>query len=245
MRDEDQKIMELVNDPVSKLLGGLKRVEAPGDFDFRVKARIASGRPVDRNKSWLPAAVRFAVPLGLLLLIGAFFGYKALYPPSNIAFAPVVEKQPADVALVAEAPPKEIVSVPADQIIAKSLETEPAGSVTKITSRQNEKRIVSSEPSSRPPGAGSVVRSVGISKTLNMTAKDVLSFIGIEDDASWKVGSVKQNSMADRSGLKAGDVVEAINDQNLVDKSTFGSKFRSKSLRVNRDGKSIQIDLKP
>ena len=95
---EKQEIVE--NDPVSQLLGSLKRVEAPGDFDFRVKARIAAGRPVDRNKSWLPAVARFAVPLGLLLLIGGFFGYNALYSPKNIAVVPVVEKQPADVAIV-------------------------------------------------------------------------------------------------------------------------------------------------
>ena len=51
--------------------------------------------------------------------------------------------------------------------------------------------------------------------------------------------------MAERSGLKAGDVVEAINDQNLTKRSTFDSKLKGKSLRVSRDGKSMQIELKP
>ena len=74
MSNEEQKNFDLENDPVRSLLGGLKRVEAPGDFDFRVKARIASGRPAGRPSSWLPALAKLSVPLAVLLLIGGFFG---------------------------------------------------------------------------------------------------------------------------------------------------------------------------
>ena len=115
MRNEDQEI----NEQVSKLLGGLKRIEAPGDFDFRVKARIAAGRPVDRNVSLLPNWVRFAVPLGLLLLIGGYFGFKAIYSPDKLAVAPIAEVQKIDVAPVVQVPTSEVDEPPAKTLIAK------------------------------------------------------------------------------------------------------------------------------
>ena len=78
MRNEDQKSMEFENERVSNLLGSLTRVEAPGDFDFHVRSRIAKGRPVDRKAVLLPGWVRFAVPLVLLLFVGGYFGFRAI-----------------------------------------------------------------------------------------------------------------------------------------------------------------------
>ncbi len=38
------------NDEIHRLLGTLKRVEAPKDFDFHVRARIAKSRPVEERR---------------------------------------------------------------------------------------------------------------------------------------------------------------------------------------------------
>ncbi|MBK6749969.1 MAG: hypothetical protein IPG67_08165 [Acidobacteria bacterium] len=65
---------------VAGLLGSLPRVEPPNDFDFRVKARIAAGRPT--RAVWFPTAARVAVPLGLVLSVGGYFGYRAVYQPT-------------------------------------------------------------------------------------------------------------------------------------------------------------------
>ncbi len=254
MKDK-QEIVE--NDPVSKLLGSLKRVQAPGDFDFRVKSRIASGRPVDRNASWLPNLVRLALPLGLLVMIGGYFGYNALYSAGNIAVAPVAVVQ--DVVPIPEIKSTEPAIQPANEIVAKQVESKPVDADNKSTLRPNEKRIVSSVPSNRKPGGGSVDIASGISNPLRpkgfetnrkilpatVSAREVLSFVGVEVDSSWKVGSVLPNSMAERSGLKTGDVIEAINNENVADKTAFGNKSIGKTIRVRRDDKSVQIDLKP
>src|SRR5580765_4061428 len=80
--ENEEKIYE--NEPVSKLLGGLKRVEAPNNFDFRVKARIADGKPADRATSWLPATIRYAMPLALLLVVGGYFAFNAYYSKKNV-----------------------------------------------------------------------------------------------------------------------------------------------------------------
>src|SRR5688572_29519198 len=77
---------------ISKMLGGLKRVEAPGDFDLRVRGRIAAGKPADKS-SWLPVPVRLAVPLGLLLLVGGYFAFNSFYWTGNVS-VPVAEVQP-------------------------------------------------------------------------------------------------------------------------------------------------------
>lgn len=246
MSNEEKKIAQLENDPVRKLLSGLKRVEAPGDFDFRVKARIVSGRPMDRDNSWLPASVRLAVPLGLLLLVGGYFGLHAIYSPNNLGVSPVVGIQ--DTVPATDVKSTEPVAPPVREIIAKSVESKPADTDNDINARSSEKKIVLSGPSNRKPGGGSYDVARRISKTLRpkgVTAKDVLTFIGVEADALWKVGLVKQNSMADRSGLRTGDVIEAINDQTLTEKTVFGNRSSGKTVRVRRDNKSIQIDLKP
>ena len=263
MSNEEQKNFEIENDPVRSLLGGLKRVEAPGDFDFRVKARIASGRPADRSASWLPALAKLSVPLAVLLLIGGFFGYNALYPTNNVAVAPVVETQ--SVLPVPDRKPVEPVAAPSNEVVAKVNETKPAVTDEIIAAKPTEKRIVPAVPSNRQPGGGSVDRASRISTSITpkdpdpngtnlpkdmnrsagVSARDVLSRIGVGVDPSGKVGSVKANSVADRSGLKAGDVVEAIDGQGLTQTTTLENKSTVKSVRVRRGGTTVQIDLKP
>ena len=50
------------NENVSRLLSAMKRIEAPNDFDFKVRSRIAAGRPAARPAFGIPAAIRYAVP---------------------------------------------------------------------------------------------------------------------------------------------------------------------------------------
>lgn len=82
------------------------------------------------------------------------------------------------------------------------------------------------KPERKQDGGGSVDMSSTISKPL--------SAIGAETTQSgkaWTVGEVKQNSVADRSGVKSGDVVIKI--------------VPGKFVRVRRDGKIVEIPLKP
>ena len=263
--NEQQKIEE--NNAIRNLLSGLKRVEAPGDFDFRVKARIARGRPVERRGSLLPVSVRIAAPMVILLGVGGYLGLDALYAPNNLAVAPVGEiESPASLPAAIQ-PVIFSTPFPATETLAVQVDKKPADFEIKNAVRPNEKRIVSSAPSGRNPGGGSYVEArrtprqifprgldpnskIEVSpkdfdKDASVSARDVLTLMGIEADATFKIGSVKRNSVAERSGLKAGDVVEAVNDQTLTDKTTFGNKFSGKSVRVRRDGKSTQIELKP
>jgi hypothetical protein len=56
---------------ISQVLSTLKRVEAPKNFDFHLKARIANARPADYQKTSLFPILKYAMPLGLFLAVGA------------------------------------------------------------------------------------------------------------------------------------------------------------------------------
>src|SRR5687767_1201524 len=102
MESQNLKIEESADEQqISKMLGGLKRVEAPGDFDLHVRGRIAAGKPADKS-SWLPVPVRLAVPLVLVLLVGGYFAFNALYSP---AVPTTDQARSADIAPVPAAPP--------------------------------------------------------------------------------------------------------------------------------------------
>lgn len=260
MKNEDRKIIEVEKDPVTNLLGSLSRVEAPGDFDFRVKARIAQGRPAERKASLLPGWVGYAVPLTVLLVVGGYFGVRSLDTANTPASQPVAAIVPASNVEPALQASTQAVEPSANTILTAQRDEKLPESITRPKATLPERFIASTGSSRKNPGGGSYDATRRISPTITvrkpkdvivlrrMPAKEMLLEIGVDaaySNSSWKIGEVKPNSKAERSGLKSGDVVEAVNNQNLTEKSLFGSPFSSKSVRVLRDGKSMQIDLKP
>jgi hypothetical protein len=61
------------NREVTELLAALPRVEAPANFDFGVKARIAAGG--SKGRSALFPFLKVTVPVAILLLIGTLCFY--------------------------------------------------------------------------------------------------------------------------------------------------------------------------
>ena len=231
-------------EPVRELLGSLKRVEAPANFDFGVKARIAAGKPAEKRGFHIPVLVGYAMPLVLLLLVGAYFGFNAFYSTKD-ANVPVVAVAPTTAAPQLPPPSIEVVPVPAPEQIAavKKPEAITAPGVLSV-----KKPVV--VPVTRPDGGsfdeGSSVPRKIYRNTL-IPAKDVLTLLGAKGafgENGWKVDAATTNSLAERSGVKAGDVIEAINDQTVTEKTTLKSRSGIKSVRVRRDGKSLEIVLK-
>ena len=79
-------------------------------------------------------------------------------------------------------------------------------------------------------------------------AREILNMIGAEtepDGKKLKVKSVKENSLAARSGVRAGDIIEAIDGRRL-DRENPSPEFKGgKRLTVTREGKVLEIELKP
>src|SRR5688500_8255674 len=66
------EVLSLDEQRIVQLLSGLDRVSTPNDFNFRVKARIASGATATQ-RTWMPGALKIAFPVLLLTVISGFF----------------------------------------------------------------------------------------------------------------------------------------------------------------------------
>ncbi len=269
MGNENPKIQDSEFEPVSRLLGELKRVEAPNDFDFRVRARIAEGKPAERSATWLPTSVRFAVPLALLLVVGFYFTFNGVYSPTNVEIPVVADVEPTGVVPLTDSRPDEVVS-PSNELAADKVDARPPESGNALISKEPQRKSTSPAANSVRPGGGSldaaltkgrqiyprglnpngriIVKPKEFDQNALVPARELFSLIGIEaiySNSSWTIGGVRQDSVAERSGAKAGDAIEAVNDQALSEKTVFASGFTGKSLRIRRDGSSMTIELKP
>jgi PDZ domain len=265
----DEEILTGDEAKVREMLGGLKRVEAPRDFGFKVQARIASAKPGDfsaRGGSW--AFLKYAMPLGLVLVVISAFVINTLFDVSNTAVPVVADNftPPAarpsvpvgnEVAVVTPPPAGSLVNSgpdtavkPGEEMLAKNprkpvdgkkSSSDESGGGSYLTGLGNSKQII------QPPGS-LANRGPGSLETLGQIPVDqILKMVGINasfSDNGWKVGSVEANSIAERSGVKRGDLIEEINGQPVTGGTQFSGSFSGKSVMVKRDGKTQEIPLK-
>ena len=95
-----------------------------------------------------------------------------------------------------------------------------------------------------PPGLNSN-QKVEIPVNSNMTTTDLnglLEITGIKT-ASQKVISVQPDGVADRSGVKVGDIIEAINGKKITGDKFSGQSLGVKTLTVLRGGERREIVL--
>ena len=86
-------------------------------------------------------------------------------------------------------------------------------------------------------------------KNINaVSAQEIFKIIGLETETKEGkvvVKSVKEKSLAEKSNVKTGDIIEAIDKQKL-DQENLSPKFRGgKTMTVTRDNKILEIELKP
>jgi hypothetical protein len=248
MKTDDHNIISADDQKISKLIGTLSRVDAPKDFDFRVRARVANGRPAARSASWFSAPIRVAVPLSLAALIGGYFVVNTYYPGGEANVPAVAVSQDVNTAPVPLDRP--------DEPVATRPDTRPPDISNTITAKDDRPAAVLPRSRKPQPVGGSYVDALrerrpilprGFDQTSKVPVRDLLNIMGIDadfDGSGWKVNSAAANSLAERSGIKLGDVIQSIDGQDLVEKTAFGSRFNGKTLRIKRDGQSIQIDLK-
>jgi membrane-associated protease RseP (regulator of RpoE activity) len=257
------------DEQVSRLLSGLNRVQAPADFEFRVRAGIASRNADGRRSWWIPITAGLAAPLVLAVAGAAYFG-----------FIPLPGQQTAEVPLVAEAGPMPFApaadpssasqpgaALPAAPIVEND-EPRPVNANDRVIAAEMPRRSVNTNRTVTVTGGGSFDEALSEGKKLfprgispgrelpanvvapdgegQIRARDILTMMGISASftaAGCTVSSVAASNLAGRAGIKAGDVIEAINGQPVSENTSFGNKFTGKSLRVRRDGKVIEIGL--
>lgn len=245
------------NDEVGRLLGSLKHVEPPADFDFRVRGRIAAGRAGVRG-AWLPTPARVTAA-ALVGLAAGYFGFRSMQtPPAQV--------EQAGIAPVS-APPQ-IAPLPAANAFSRpeTVREEPPPTQPTTAAVNTKTPETPSKPINDERGGGSIDFTSGVKQTIlprgldpdkkidddrgfqrqGIPVADVLSQLGIAAAASgagWRVTSV--TGRAARSGLLPGDVIEALGGRSLVKRTSLDGTVSGSSLRVRRDGKTLEITLQP
>ena len=249
---------------VAALLNALPRVQAPENFEFGVKAKIARH---GQTSSGLTPFLKLAAPFGLVLVMGVIVLFYGLRPSDD------------DVAVIADPPRTESNFVPPSTEIPAS----PAAPVSLPEAGQRTATVPAPERASvagdtRGPvrkstrsaaastGGGSFDISLGSAKaklppgfeaaepgtsTINSNSAasgspvgEALGILGVTAsfaNAGWQVSSVTANSIASRGKVLPGDVILAIDGQQL--KSDSKIKGNVTTLTVRRDGKTLSLKL--
>jgi membrane-associated protease RseP (regulator of RpoE activity) len=272
-RAAETEVLSSDEQNVARLLSNLKRVDAPKDFDFHLKARIANASPADFRPVRLFPILKYVLPLALFLMLGAAF---VAMNSSNTANVPAVAGVPSSVVQQASAEPKREITPPVP--VADPAPTRDTAQVVTAVEPVEAKREFRAEriKSSLPPrtipaavgnfnGGGSYdvagneaqkpILAPGLANTnsnsgTSVTAiplqfRQMLMSIGIDaavaGQKTWRIMQVTEDSIAERSGLLVGDVIEAI-DGKPIDPLYKGS-FSVTSMKVRRGDKVVEIDL--
>jgi len=257
-RELENGMMErdALDNEVTALLNALPRVEAPGNFEFGVKARIAGRSSV--KPSFAPF-IRVAAPLMLLLVVGGFvIFYETLPNPerttsqmSVVAPQPVVQDSQSRTETpqveTPSAPNREtLASVGPAPIVEKPVIAPRRGN-TNPANRSRGGSIDLAQPSANvimPPGFESANPRRGGNTATDVPVRNLLGILGISADfgkGGYEVRSVAENSMAARAGVKAKDIIKSIDGQTLKSDMTVKGDSGSKVFSILRDGKLITL----
>ena len=265
---------------VWQMIDGLKRVEAPNDFDFRVRAKIAGAKPADFHPRFLPT-LRYVLPLCLVALVfGLLVFNTSFYFDNNnapqIADAGVLQTAEPEIAPVNSFANNQIAATDAPR------ETPPvnnADSIIEPIENSQRKPFVTNKFPSKPRTAAPKknvednfvgVRDLAVSRPaeefpigLNpnqpvetlpndkdsnfIDVEEILRFLGVEavrESGNLKVKMILKDSSAERSDVKVGDVIEAIDGVKPSAEPLRGKRIEVKNLTVVRGAKKLEITLK-
>ena len=293
---ETDEILSVDERRIRALLGGLKRTDAPKNFDFRLRARIAETAATKVRRPQSMPVLRYVLPLGLVLFIAAAVIFKGFYRSdsqtvaqidksnrqieiaeinqSNKTFTPAAEAPPQNSQIISAASPDNARQQRAKNVSTRGTAHEKIKNLRKSFDADTPpiaaKSFNKSTPAilSRDTSAGgsrtsaskssAVITPLGINpnqavkvspnaeNVKSLVAAEVLSQLGIDavfTNGNWTVKSVRQYSLAQRSGVRIGDVVEAIDGEKLTDKPLKNKTIEGKKLTVARGAQKIEISL--
>lgn len=261
---------------IADLISSLRRVDAPGDFDTHVRARIASGRVSDLARAWPTNLIRIAAPLAaaIVVALGGYFVFTSINTDQN-EVPPVAQTRSERQDSIVEQPSTNVeidqpesrtTAKPSEDLVAENKDPDPENGKVKTSgpnsanaeTRKDGSTVGSTDiavrgsnsifPRGLNPNAKPQANAKGVDPNARIPVVSILEFIGVKATWAgdgWRVDNVETNNIASRSGIRNGDVVEAINGRPVDDKTTFPARFEGKSVRVRRDGASLSIDFKP
>jgi hypothetical protein len=263
---------------VWEMIDGLKRIDAPNDFDFRVKAKIAGAKPADFQSCFLPA-LRYVLPLALVVLVlglltfntSFFFGgaqqvadafvpqtsEKEIAPTNSFASNQTAASNVTNEILLANlagdnVEPSE--NKEEKQFVAAKLSPKPRTGAPRKNAKDNfvgSRDLAASKPAERFPlnlAPNQTVETLPDGGNSNSVSdEETLKFLGVEfvrESGTLKITTIRENSPAARSGVKVGDIIEAIDGVKLSAEPKNTKKIEVKKLTVARGAEKIEITLK-
>lgn len=207
--DSETEILSADDEKLRRMCKGLKKINAPKNFDFHLKARIANANAEDFQTASLVPFLRYLLPFSVVVLLAAFVGFNLLMTSKNetqIAQSTVAPQQiqqnpvVSPTASAISSSPANFSSSPANFIAAEDKLTAAANIGKKISnadspqnsgikkdtqpkSKDSDNEIFSRESASR---SGKVITANGIQNPDNANSaksadsiKQLFNFIGI------------------------------------------------------------------
>lgn len=253
---------------VSAILQGLPRVEAPKDFDFQVRARIARQNEENQRIPFF-LSFRHILPFASVLLIVSAVAIGGLFIIRNGGNDRVDSSSAARPQDPQIQPAKEISAMPqpANSFTESNASVNAPAPEADLETRKmpvRQKRPASSSEKNVDEGGGSrdlAVTSVppviqpefntnrpievvpNPNRTTISSLSEVLKISGI-DAEDGKVISVAKNSLAERSGIRVGDSILAVNGRKIDSGEFSGNQISIRTITIIRNGESVDIVLK-
>jgi len=227
--------------------------------------RIAQGAPPRRTWFAIPVFA-YAIPALIVLLVATFLIFRSqpvtTNQPDTIVQAPAVqpEHKIAEVSIpspesVATVEHPELAKQIAPQTAAPNQGQQKTNAANAVTANKNTGKVItfgqgqaqtvmpegiSPKPQRRTAEANSIISPASV------PVADILGMLGmtVKYESEWKVAAIAANSAAQRSGVKAGDVVTAINDRQLTSDTAYNGSGTFTSITVRRGGETMVIKLK-
>lgn len=252
------------DEKLSAMISGLKRVEAPKDFEFHLKGRIAKGRPEEVRKSGLFPALKYAMPLALFLVVGASIFMVSSYndpltpelsvaPPSDDpGRVPKVELPVTPFPEIAGGSNDQSAPAPAAKpAFERSVRNEqPAIAANRSrTAGSRDSHTPRSQPDLPLRTADSALRGTdrAITPVKMLKAKEALELIGIDADyeqGAWTVRSVKANEVGGLIGIRPGDKIKTIDGKAIEKDTEFDGVIKVTKVQVLRGEAAVELGAK-
>jgi hypothetical protein len=285
-----QKI-NTVQTHVWQVIDGFSTVDAPSDFNFHVKARIANAKPSDFRQPLFPV-LRYVMGFSLAGLILAFVVFNGFYSFDNKTVPAIAENNlqppaqkenpsakpsPIEQIAVAAVPQsteneklivenrKRITVEPESKKQSRTALSEALFTAVKSTRNSQDRNRTDTDKNSggsqvlsvKParvmtpigiPNAPQTIKNPSNFENANpIIVEQILSLLGIEitlENGNRKVRKINQDSVAQRSGVKVGDLVEAIDGEKLTGEPIRAKIIEGKKMTVVRGTEKVEILLR-
>jgi hypothetical protein len=255
--DDEQKI--------ASMLAALKRVEAPTDFELRLKGRIARGAPTSASRPALMRWVRYAALSALAVCVAALLAFNSFFGVDNAGVPPLADAGSQPALLPIAEPTVEAAAFPSMAARERQIAPAPIDAVSRTSTTRRERPsgyVRDSSSRSLDTGLGitnKVLQPRGIpvdpriattrnddGQTDGVSVRDILAALGVAAEKmpdGWSIKAITVNSQAEKAGLRTTDLVEAVGPHEVKAKDSLRGSVSFDSVTIVRGGKRLVIKL--